>query len=138
MSFLETEIQLSCLNRNVGNEVSKVNLSSLSLRIVDLREKNGMTQTELADKMGLDKSSMSKIENGSRKVSSDELKKLSRIFSVSADYLLNGVDSKKSAEAPLSKNQKLVAYSIDPDISDEEREAIIQMVQAAKKFRRRI
>lgn len=115
-----------------------MNLSSLSLRIVDLREKNGMTQTELADKMGLDKSSMSKIENGSRKVSSDELKKLSRIFSVSADYLLNGVDSKKSAEAPLSKNQKLVAYSIDPDISDEEREAIIQMVQAAKKFRRRI
>lgn len=35
-------------------------------------------------------------------------------------------------------NQKLIAYSIDPDISNEEGQAIIEMVQAAKKFRRRI
>lgn len=54
-----------------------------------------MTQTELAKKMGLDKSSMSKIENGTRKVSSDELRKLSDIFDVSADYLL-GIVSKES------------------------------------------
>lgn len=69
--------------------------NNLAVRIVDLREKQEMTQTELAKKMGLDKSSMSKIENGTRKVSSDELRKLSDIFDVSADYLL-GTASKKS------------------------------------------
>lgn len=109
--------------------------NNLAVRIVDLREKSGMAQTELAKKMGFDKSTMSKVENGSRKVSSEELKKLSNIFGVSADYLLG---NKTKNETPLSKNQKLVAYSIDPGISDEERRDIIEMVKIAMKNRRRV
>lgn len=62
--------------------------NDLAIRIVDLREKQNITQTELAKKMDLDKSSMSKIENGSRKVSSDEVSKLASIFGVTTDYLL--------------------------------------------------
>ena len=38
----------------------------------------------------------------------------------------------------LKQNQKLVAYSIDPDISDEERRDIIEMVKIAMKNRRRV
>lgn len=71
---------------------------NLAVRIVDLREKVGMTQTDLAKKMGLDKSSMSKVENGTRKVSSDELRKLSNIFNVSADYLLGQEHENKTAD----------------------------------------
>ena len=67
---------------------------NLAVRIVDLREKLNMTQIELAHKMGFDKSTMSKVENGTRKVSSDELRKLSTIFHVSADYLLGNKSSK--------------------------------------------
>lgn len=67
---------------------------SLAVRIIDLREKRNITQTELAKRMDLDKSSMSKIENGSRKVSSDELAKLSDIFGVTSDYLLGKEDTK--------------------------------------------
>lgn len=52
-----------------------------------------MNQVQLAKKMGFDKSTMSKIENGTRKVSSDELRKLSKIFNVSADYLLGRTDT---------------------------------------------
>lgn len=70
---------------------------SLAVRIIDLREKRNMTQTELAKQMGLDKSSMSKIESGTRKVSSDELAKLSSVFGVSSDYLL-GKEDKKTAD----------------------------------------
>ncbi|MCD7113470.1 helix-turn-helix domain-containing protein [Limosilactobacillus agrestis] len=62
--------------------------NDLAIRIVDLREKKNITQTELAKKMDLDKSSMSKIENGTRKVSSDEVAKLANIFNVTTDYLL--------------------------------------------------
>ncbi|WP_295731649.1 helix-turn-helix domain-containing protein [uncultured Limosilactobacillus sp.] len=67
--------------------------NNLAIRIVDLREKANMNQVELAKKMGFDKSTMSKIENGTRKVSSDELRKLSKIFNVSADYLLGRTDT---------------------------------------------
>lgn len=67
--------------------------NDLAIRIVDLREKKNITQTELAKKMDLDKSSMSKIENGTRKVSSDEVAKLANIFNVSTDYLLGRTDT---------------------------------------------
>lgn len=61
---------------------------NLANKIINLREEIDMTQTELARRLGLDKSAMSKVENGTRKVSSDELSKLSEIFDVSTDYLL--------------------------------------------------
>lgn len=61
---------------------------NLALRIVDLREKRGITQTELAKKIGLDKSKMSKIESGSRKVAPEELDKIADVFDVTTDYLL--------------------------------------------------
>lgn len=66
---------------------------SLANKIVNLREEGNITQSELARRLGLDKSSMSKIESGSRKVSTDELKRISEIFEVSTDYLLgNTID----------------------------------------------
>lgn len=76
----------------------------LAARIVDLREKQDLSQTALAKKLDLDKSSMSKIENGSRKVSSDELKQLSEIFEVTTDYLIG--------------NNKTPKWATEKDITD--------------------
>lgn len=112
---------------------------TLRNRIIELREQRHWSQAELAKRMKMDSSYISKIESGNRKVSSAELDSFANIFDVSADYLLGrGKTDAKDPQNDLSRNQKLVAYSIDPDISDEERQAIIEMVQAAKKFRRRI
>lgn len=55
-----------------------------------------------------------------------------------ADLIEPHRDPKEDDEKPLAINQELIAYSIDPDISNEEGQAIIEMVQAAKKLRRRI
>lgn len=57
-------------------------------RIIDLREKRDWNQTELGRKIGLEKSAMNKIENGTRKVSTEELQKLAEVFNVTTDYLL--------------------------------------------------
>ncbi|MEO2725334.1 helix-turn-helix transcriptional regulator, partial [Enterococcus faecium] len=40
-------------------------------RIIDLREKRDWNQAELGRKIGLEKSAMNKIENGTRKVSTE-------------------------------------------------------------------
>lgn len=63
-------------------------------RIINLREENNLSQVDLAKKLDMDKSTMSKIEHGTRKVSSDELQKMVNIFNVSADYLLGNTDKK--------------------------------------------
>lgn len=65
-----------------------MNQKILPRRIIDLREKQDWSQTKLAKKLGISKSTMSKIENGSRKITSEELITLANIFDVTSDYLL--------------------------------------------------
>ncbi|GFK29133.1 helix-turn-helix domain-containing protein [Tetragenococcus halophilus] len=48
---------------------------SLLTRIVNLRESQNWSQIKLGKKLNLDKSTMNKIENGTRRVSTDELEK---------------------------------------------------------------
>jgi len=58
-------------------------------RIKAFRKAVGMSQQKLAELLGISRPSVSQIENGSRKVSAEELKKLADIFNTSADNLLN-------------------------------------------------
>ena len=58
-------------------------------RIKELREKAGMSQDALAQKMSLPRPAISQIESGARKVAADELMNLSKLFRVSVDDLLN-------------------------------------------------
>lgn len=101
--------------------------NNLAIRIVDLREKVGMTQTELAKKMSFDKSTMSKVENGTRKVSSDELRKLSRIFDVSADYLLGNESKPSEKTADLADDDVIFTYQGKP-LSNEDKELIKRLM----------
>ncbi|WP_394267804.1 helix-turn-helix domain-containing protein [Limosilactobacillus vaginalis] len=106
-------------------------------KIHELRSIHRLSQTELAKALHVSQQVITKWENNKSEPSSSAVNDLASYFNVSSDYLL-GRTSSKLPEKDLSPNQKLIAYSIDPDTSDEERDAIIEMVKAAKKFRRRI
>ncbi|WP_436696869.1 helix-turn-helix domain-containing protein [Lactiplantibacillus pentosus] len=71
---------------------------SLANRISNLRKNHNMKQSDLARQLQLDNSSMSKIENGTRKVSSDEILRIANIFEVSTDYLLG--NNEKAHKSP--------------------------------------
>ena len=62
--------------------------NSLYERIHDLRERSGMTQSDLAMRMGLSRSGVNAWEMGVSKPSLDNLIALSRIFHTTTDYLL--------------------------------------------------
>ncbi|KGH67068.1 hypothetical protein X291_01645 [Oenococcus oeni IOEB_C23] len=98
--------------------------------IKKIAEKRGLNLKELALKAGLSENAIYNWEKSSPKI--DSLQKVADILNVSIDRL-NGKDN-----PDLSKNQKLVAYSIDPDITDDERESIIKMVKEAMKFKKRL
>lgn len=105
--------------------------NNLAIRIVDLREKVNMTQTELAKKMGFDKSTMSKVEKGTRKVSSDELRKLSRIFDVSADYLLGNENEPTEKTADLADKETIFMYE-GKEIPPEDLEYMKRILRGGK------
>ncbi|AIW03662.1 transcriptional regulator [Bacillus phage Pascal] len=59
--------------------------------ILELREKAGMSQVELADKLGIDKSTVNRYEKGGRQPSVEMLYKISKVLNVSIDNLIKGV-----------------------------------------------
>lgn len=87
-----------------------------TLRTLRLRE--NLTQSQLAQKLGVTKSVISAYETGLRLPSYDILINISRIFSVSTDYLL-GLERKQ--EIDLS------------GLTSEEIDALLNLIKAMKR-----
>lgn len=89
-------------------------------RIKTLREKSGMTQSELAKRIGVSRSSVNSWEMSLSTPSSIYLVELSKIFGVSTDYLLSLDDGIK----------------IDiTDLTEREQEIVIQLVDHFKSLK---
>ncbi|MBR6737652.1 MAG: helix-turn-helix transcriptional regulator [Clostridia bacterium] len=58
--------------------------------ISELRKKAGLTQSELGEKLNVTPQAVSKWENGLSEPDVETFKKMSKLFNVSLDYLLNG------------------------------------------------
>jgi len=54
----------------------------------ELREESGLTQTEFAQELGINKSNVTRWENGQRKPDAENLYKLAKYFDVTIEYLL--------------------------------------------------
>lgn len=94
---------------------------SMGTKIKDLREKAGMTQTELADKLGLSKSVISAYEKGIRNPSFKILPLLAQTFNVTELYFF---------EKGEWKNQP-IAIDIS-DLNTEQQRIIISLVNEFK------
>lgn len=98
-------------------------------RLIDLREAAGLSQSEAARRVGIDNSSLSRIESGDRKVSAQELSKLAEVYGVTTDYLLGKNNTPKWATEKDSLDLKEVLDgTVQPsfnfggeDISDDDR-----------------
>jgi transcriptional regulator with XRE-family HTH domain len=75
-------------------------------RIKSLREKRDINQTELAKKIGISKSVMSRIEAGTRPLEDSLLVKLTEVLDTSADYLL-GLRMKESSKEETKEEREL-------------------------------
>lgn len=72
----------------------------LGQRIALLRRQAGMSQAELAVRLGISASAVGMYEQGRREPSVDALVALAEIFQVSTDYLLTGrITDPREAEA---------------------------------------
>lgn len=89
----------------------------LGHKLKTLRLQNNLTQSQLAQKLGLTKSVVSAYETGLRLPSYDVLIHLAKIFNVSTDFLL-GVENKH--EIDLS------------GLSESEIEALLNLIKAMK------
>lgn len=88
-------------------------------RLRELRTASGMSQVDLAEKLGVSKQSVSNWENDNIQPSIDMLLKISRTFNVSTDFLL-GEDNHRYIEVTkLTKSQIYHVQQIINDIAGE-------------------
>lgn len=63
-------------------------IMDIGKRIIELREKKGWSQRELARRANLNPSVMNRIETGDRPLRAEELKIIASLLDVTADYIL--------------------------------------------------
>ena len=81
----------------------------LSEKIVSLRKARNMSQEELAERLGVSRQAVSRWEVGSALPDASNILQLSKLFGVSADYLLND-DYEGESPAPIkSKSVSSIA-----------------------------
>ena len=66
-----------------NSEETKKNLKTFGSRIQELRKKNNLTQSELAEKIGLSTNFIGMVERGERNTSVDKIFKLTKAFNIS-------------------------------------------------------
>lgn len=105
---------------------------SIYHRIKELAKQRNVSIRAIEQHFNWSNGTISKWKDGANL---EKLTKVANYFDVPVSQLLG---EKHTTEKQLTESQKLIAYSIDPDITDKEREEIIKMVQAAMSFRKRI
>lgn len=99
----------------------------LADKIIELRKKQGWSQEDLAQHLGISRQSVSKWESAASIPDLDKILKLSQLFGVSTDYLL-----KDSMEAPQPQEEFPEPVSPDPirRVSLEEASAYLALVRS--------
>lgn len=87
-------------------------------RIRYLRDKSGMTQTDLAKKLGISRSAVNSWEMSLSMPSLANIVEMSQIFHIDVDYILSTSDK--------------ITVDIS-DLSNDEREIVIRLVECFKK-----
>ena len=92
---------------------------TFSEKLLDLRKKQGMSQEELAEKLEVSRQAVSRWEQGSAMPDMINLSKISKLFGVTADYLINDeitsdreVPIVKKTESDMKKRGREIGFRI--------------------------
>ncbi|MEK4732836.1 helix-turn-helix domain-containing protein [Paenibacillus sp. FSL L8-0641] len=99
-------------------------------RIKLLREERGLSQLELAERIGINNSVLSRIESGKRAIEDKELNVFADFFEVSGDYLLGRSISRSPSGGHAYMNG-------GKDWTEEEKEVADAAIQAWREMKRK-
>jgi transcriptional regulator with XRE-family HTH domain len=99
----------------------------LGKRIQELRKKANLSQTELAQKINISYTQMSRYEIKGVLPPADVLKKLADVFGVSVDYIVSG-DSGEKAQAMLKDTKLLSLFKAVEEMSEDDKHIITELI----------
>jgi transcriptional regulator with XRE-family HTH domain len=102
-------------------------MNTLSDRLQTLRKKVGLSQKDLADKIKISKSMLSRYENHNVQPPADILNKLSNALNTSVDFLLNGTKDEK-AKASLKNTELLQTFKEVDEMPDKDQSLLLHFI----------
>lgn len=107
-----------------------------SERLKDLRKQAGLTQVEVAEKLGISQPAYASWERGVKKPTQENLVKIAQILNVSVDYLVGNLKD-KTDDIDLSEVEILFRTTSD-GMSNEEKEVFKQELLQFMKERKKL
>lgn len=106
-----------------------------SERLKKLRKDAGLTQVDVAEKLGISQPAYASWERGIKKPTQENLVKLSKILYVSVDYLLGNTENKQTSD--VFEDIELLFRLNSKDLTDEEKavfkKELIEFMEERKK-----
>ena len=104
------------------------------MRLKELRIKKNLRQEDVAQMLGVERSTYTKYESGASKPKNETLVELSNFYNVSVDYILEITDKKEKPTPVAGDGLSALEWdliSIFRRIPPDEQERVIRIVQAA-------
>ncbi|MEN2765795.1 helix-turn-helix domain-containing protein [Ornithinibacillus xuwenensis] len=103
-----------------------------SSRLTSLRKNRGLSRDDLAEKLGVSYSTISKYESGSREPDFGTLQKISDIFDVTTDYLIGKSNNTNTSDNNNNPNR---AFHNFEEISEQEKEYLEEQLRIFRKIK---
>ena len=103
--------------------------SSIGDRLRLAREMAGLSQNQVAKKLGLHRPSVTEMEAGRRKVTSEELALLSQIYKVSVSWLTNT----KNDDSDIDRDRVELAARELAKLKPEDLDRVLQLLSAMRR-----
>ena len=104
-------------------------MTDLGKRIQELRKQQKLSQTELANRVGVSKSQINRYENIGVQPPADILNKLAEVFSTSIVFLINGNTGDK-AKATLKSSELLQRFKEVEALPEREQTVLLEIIGA--------
>lgn len=109
--------------------MAKQTTGKLGDRIKDLRRKKNLSQSELADKVGISYAQIGRYETKGSEPPSGTLKKIADALGVSPDFLIYGASDEK-AKAKLSDADLINQFKAIEELDEEDRNVVKKLIDA--------
>ena len=113
---------------SISCDIDKDNIMKAYEKLRNARVRIGITQEYVAKELNIPRTAVVQIENGTRRISSDELASLCNIYGVSADYILNMKSDNSSF--------KFIARSFD-NLSESDQREIASLIEFKREMAER-
>jgi transcriptional regulator with XRE-family HTH domain len=101
----------------------------LAARIAHAREQAGVSQVEVAERLGLPRSAISKMENGEQRVESLVLAAMARLYEASVSSLLSDEDGATSDALPAEALLRSAGH-----VAPEDREVLDEFLEMCRDY----